>query len=132
MNHNTKKAKSKTATGATRMSMDEYRERLHEYNQKFLLCKDIRHVWKVQTTYTAFEKNPEWVQRTLICARCGTVRTDNFHIDAASQRMERGVSSYRYPAGFSLRGLPKERNLSEVMRYESFLRAIAANPQEKK
>ena len=42
--------------------------------------------------------------------------------------MERGASTYRYPAGFSMRGLPQEARLGEVMRYESFLRTIAANP----
>lgn len=122
-----------TKAQTARMSVGEYRDRLHNYSQKFLLCKDIRHVWKVETPYSSFPKNPDWVQRVLVCSRCGTVRTDNFHLDQATQRMQRGASSYRYPAGFSMRGLPQERNLSEIMRYETYLRALAqVNAKETK
>lgn len=126
MNHNTKK------TETARMTLDEYRERLHKYNRKFLTCKDIRHVWSVQTDYTSYAENPDWFHRVLVCQRCGTVRTDYFHLDRTTNRMERGASNYRYPSGFSMRGLPQDKRLGEVMRYESFLRTIASTPQEKK
>lgn len=117
---------SNEKTPVAKMTTDEYRDRLHNYSPKFLHCKDIRHVWAVSTPYTPFEDNPSWIHRVLTCRRCGTVRTDTFHLDQMTRRMERGGSTYRYPAGFSLRGLPQERGLAEIMRYESYLRALQA------
>lgn len=118
---------------APKMSIDEYRERLHEYKQDYLLCKDIRHVWRVSTSYTSDAEDSNWIYRILTCQRCTTTRTDYFRLDANSNRLERGYSTYRYPTGFSMRGLPQAKNLSEVMRFESYLRALqTANKEHKK
>jgi hypothetical protein len=108
------------------MTLTEYRERLHEYKQDFLLCKDIRHVWRVTTPFTNTAEDNTWVYRVLTCQRCSTARTDYFRLHANTNRLERGYSSYRYPSGFSMRGLPEEGRLSEVMRFESYLRALQA------
>lgn len=122
--------KKKDTTHTTRMSLRDYRERLSEYNQDYLLCKDLRHLWQVQESYTPYADTENWMHRVLTCARCGTTRTDTFFLNKKTKRMERGGSTYRYPSGFSMRGLPQEKHLGEVMRYESFLRTLAANKQE--
>ena len=121
---------SKDKSTTAKMSLRDYRDRLHEYNQDYLLCKDLRHLWQVQQDYTPYEDNKSWMLRVLVCVRCGTTRTDTFFVDKKTKRVSRGGSTYRYPSGFSMRGLPEERRLGEVMRYESFLRTLAANKQE--
>lgn len=110
-----------------KMSLRDYRGQLHDYNTDFLKCKDLRHLWQVAQDYSPQEDNKNWMHRSLVCARCGTTRTDKFYVDKRNKRVVRGGSTYRYPPGFSMRGLPKERKLGEVMRYESFIRAIASN-----
>jgi hypothetical protein len=103
------------------MTLRKYREALHEYDNAFLQCKDLRHAW---ATTSPYQRNSEgWVVRILTCGRCGTVRTDTY-AELRNKRLARASSSYRYPAGFALRHLPQEENLSEVMRYESYLRAM--------
>lgn len=109
---------------SARMSLVEYREKLHAYEHRYLLCKDIRHVWQVDIPYTNDAENQSWVYRVLSCQRCGTTRTDYFHLNAKSDRLERGYSTYRYPTDFSMRGLPEASKLSEVMRFESYLRSM--------
>lgn len=119
-------------SSAPPMTLDEYRDLLHEYKQDFLLCKDIRHVWRVSTSYTSDAEDSNWIYRILTCQRCQTTRTDYFRLDTNSNRLERGYSTYRYPTGFSMRRLPQTKNLSEVMRFESYLRALQTGNKERK
>lgn len=103
------------------MSLTEFRTRLTNYDEAYLECKDMRHRWVLTQGY---ERQPSgWVTRVLECDRCGTVRTDNYAI-LNGQRLARAGSSYRYPEGFSFRGLPQAENLSEVVRYEAFRRSL--------
>lgn len=112
---------SKNRTAVKPMTLKQYRQVLHEYDDSYLQCKDIRHSWQIDSPY---HRTPEgWVIRVLSCTRCGTVRTDTFAVTGGN-RLARVSNSYRYPAGFSIRGLPKAENLSEVTRHESYLRAM--------
>ena len=111
----------KTKTRTTHMTLNEFRERLHNYDENYLTCKDVRHRWTLTQSY---ERQPNgWVTRMLECDRCGTVRTDNYAI-LNGNRLARAGSSYRYPEGFSFRGLPQADSLSEVVRYEAYQRAL--------
>ena len=104
------------------MTLKDFRERLTNYDDNYLLCKDMRHRW---TLTQGYERQPNgWVTRVLECERCGTVRTDNYAI-LNGQRLGRAGSSYRYPDGFSFRGLPQVEALSEVVRYEAYRRALS-------
>jgi hypothetical protein len=113
-----------------KMTEGEYRDKLHKYSNRFLTCKDLRHVWTVQRAYTEHQ-NSGMVSRILVCKRCGTERTDYFRLDQATERMERGYSSYRYPTGFQMAGIPRDSKPNDIIRYEAFLRFVAG-PQEKK
>lgn len=128
MNNNEKNART---PARARMTVDEYRERLHDYNDKFLLCKDIRHVWVIVAGYTEIQDSG-MVSRVLECKRCHTRRTDYYRIDRQTQRMIRGYSNYRYPAGFSITGIPRDDKPNDILRYEAFLRFIAAPAKETK
>ena len=113
--------KSKTVQ---HMTLKAFRERLHNYESSYLECKDMRHRWVLIQSY---ERQPSgWVTRVLECDRCGTTRTDNYAI-LNGQRLARAGSSYKYPEGFSFRGLPEAENLSEVVRYEAYLRSVQQN-----
>ena len=102
----------KTKTRTTHMTLNEFRERLHNYDENYLTCKDVRHRWTLTQSY---ERQPNgWVTR---------VRTDNYAI-LNGNRLARAGSSYRYPEGFSFRGLPQADSLSEVVRYEAYQRAL--------
>jgi hypothetical protein len=102
------------------MTLGEFQGKLHGYREEFLQCKDVRHRWEVVEPY---RREKKLVQRVLECQRCGTQRIDNYVV-LGSQRLARQGSSYRYPRGFSLRGLPKVDHVSEIVRYESYLRSV--------
>jgi hypothetical protein len=105
-----------------RMTLEDYRSRLHQYPANYLSCKDIRHRW---TLVEDFHRQPGGrVVRILECDRCGTVRTDNYAM-LAGKRLARAGASYAYPENFSVRGLPQAENLSEVLRYEAYMRSLA-------
>lgn len=123
-----KKDDPNKASRAT-MTVDEYRDKLHDYSAKYLACKDIRHVWTITAGY-AEVKDTGMVSRVLECKRCRTVRTDYYRVDRRTQRMERGYSNYRYPAGFSIRGIPRDEKPNDILRYEAFLRFIATPTKE--
>ena len=103
------------------MTLKDFRQRLHNYDEKFLQCKDVRHRWNLVQSYE--KQTSGWVTRVLECERCDTVRTDSYAI-LTGQRLARAGSSYKYPQGFSFTGLPEAENLSEVVRYESYMRAV--------
>ena len=110
-----------TKKAPAHMTLKDFRTRLASYDNDYLLCKDMRHRWRLIQSY---ERQPNgWVTRVLECERCATVRTDNYAI-LNNQRLARAGSSYRYPEGFSMRGLPEAENLSEVVRYEAYRRAL--------
>lgn len=111
------------AKATAHMTLADFRARLHNYDEKYLTCKDVRHRWTLTQPY---ERQPSgWVTRVLECERCGTVRTDNYAI-VNNQRLARAGSTYQYPEGFSFRGLPQADNLSEVVRFEAYLRTLGA------
>lgn len=107
------------------MTLKMFRDRLSTYDESYLECKDMRHRW---TLVQPYERQPSgWVTRVLTCERCGTTRTDNYAI-LNNNRLARAGSSYKYPEGFSFRGLPQAENLSEVVRFEAYLRAVNGAP----
>ena len=103
------------------MTLGDFRKRLSDYDESYLECKDMRHRWDLVQSYA--KQASGWVTRVLACDRCGTRRTDSYAL-LSNRRLARAGSSYRYPQGFSFRGLPQEDNLSEVVRYEAFQRAL--------
>lgn len=80
--------------GARARAKAESASALGDYDATYLMCRDLRHPWKViEYWHTAGE-----VHRLLRCQRkgCGTERTDKW-----TARGERLQSSYTYPDGYA-------------------------------
>jgi hypothetical protein len=102
------------------MTLQQYKDALRVYDEDFLLCKDMRHQWELVQPYE--KKRSGWVTRVLECSRCGTLRTDTYAI-INNERLARAGSTYRYPTGFSMRGLPQVDKVPELTRFEAYRRA---------
>lgn len=62
----------------------------------YLDCRDLRHPW----ADASYRVNGGEVERSLVCARCGTVRNDRWTLGG-----ERVGSSYQYAEGYQFVGL---------------------------
>jgi hypothetical protein len=67
---------------------------LHSYDDTFLECRDLRHHWTAQGVY---QQGSE-ILRQLVCAQCGTERTDVWSPDG---RVRYG-GHYRYADGYHI------------------------------
>lgn len=105
---------------------------LQQYDDTFLLCRDLRHAWATQGFYKAGRD----LRRRLVCERCGTERTD---IWSATGETRLG-NAYRYPDGFKIgRGitwaLVRQEVVSRVTIYENeeqMLNALFSKPRARK
>lgn len=78
------------------MPRNKHAEVVHSYDDVFLACRDLRHVWQV----VGFYRLPGGlVRRVLDCARCGTQRADKWRTNG-----EREPSGYSYVDGYQLSG----------------------------
>lgn len=71
-------------------------EALTQYAKQFLVCRDIKHQWKVLGYYRADGE----VQRILECVRCETQRTDRWD----PRTGERIAAHYDYPDDYQFEG----------------------------
>lgn len=79
---------------ASRAEID-LRTQLQEYDEDYLLCRDLRHAWVVEGF---FHKNGE-VRRRLNCLRCTMQRIDAMTI--AGRRIK---NRYKQPEGYRIKG----------------------------
>jgi hypothetical protein len=91
---------------------------LRRYDDDQLLCRfgNLGHVWEILGYFRSGIAGE--VRRTLVCARCGTERTDRW----LSGSGERVASSYRYADGYRL-DLEGERMAASDVRLEAIRRA---------
>lgn len=94
-------------------------ELLHNYDKKWLDCRDLRHTWKLLGYYRA---NNQDVFRTLRCERCECEATD--HWTASGYRWPR---RYEYPDGYQLKG---SRVAAVEVRVEVLSRATIFESQD--
>ena len=66
----------------------EHAKQVRAYDDTYLLCRDLRHVWQLVGFYRGTDGT---VRRLLDCERCGTERADRW-----KQSGERVSSSYSY------------------------------------
>ena len=102
------------------MTVSEYTEYLHSYDGRYIQCKDMRHQWDLTEDYTL--RSDGWVTRKMTCMRCDTVRTEIFAI-VNKARLVKQSTSYAYPEGYQIHGLPQTRGLSELLRFEAIRRS---------
>jgi len=77
------------------LSPRQHAKQVRSYDDTYLTCRDLRHVWEVVGFYRA----DGIVRRLLDCQRCGTQRDDKW-----TQSGERVASSYSYADEYQLRG----------------------------
>ncbi|GAC1527459.1 MAG: hypothetical protein NVS3B1_17800 [Marmoricola sp.] len=97
--------------------------------ENFLDCRDLRHSWKKAADYRPREQKMEGgtklsplLYRSLICARCGTGRTDVIY----ARTYERLSVAYTYPENYQIPGVPRGTKQSTILRQESVRRANLA------
>lgn len=91
---------------------------LYEYDESYLLCRDLRHAWVVE----GFFRDSSGVRRRLHCLRCTTQRIDLW--TPAGVRIK---NRYKHPEGYRISG----GVASEVVRQEELRRVeVFANEDE--
>ena len=78
---------------------------VHEYDDVYLMCRDLRHVWRL----VGFYRQNGTIHRVLDCERCTTQRADVWRPSG-----ERVRSNYVYVDGYKLEGVNVD--LSDVRR----------------
>lgn len=68
---------------------------LHDYEERFLMCRDLGHNWKIAGLY----RLGGGIRRRLLCTRCPTTRTDEW-----GSRGTRVGNRYAYPEGYQIQG----------------------------
>jgi hypothetical protein len=80
---------------AARVPVPEAIKLLRKYDEDFLLCRNLGHLWEI----VGYFKAPNGITcRSLACGRCGTERTDRW--DAATA--ERHAPKYAYAEDYRL------------------------------
>lgn len=91
---------------------------LSDYDETYLLCRDLRHAWVVE----GFFRDQDGVRRRLNCLRCHTQR-----IDLWSPSGIRIKNRYKHPDGYRISG----GVASDVVRREELRRVeVFANEDE--
>ena len=70
-------------------------EVLHQYEESYLECRNLRHAWKV----VGYFREGGEVRQRLACMRCPTEVTARW-----SPRGDRIARSYSYPDGYCIKG----------------------------
>ena len=78
-----------SSTGRSR----KHAEIVHGYDDTYLACRDLRHVWQL----VGFYRSNGSVRRVLDCGRCGTQRADTWKVNG-----ERVSSAYSYVEGYQV------------------------------
>ena len=89
----------------------------------FLACRDMRHAWDVSTDYFLAEDD-NCIIRELECMRCHACRRDSFQI-ARDRRLVRNGTSYTYPEGYLMKGVPRGNKSQDLVRGEIYRRMLA-------
>ena len=110
---------------------------IQEMPDRFLQCRDIKHPWRIARDYHVVDASREvgvnsrlghavYVQRLLICTRCGMQRSDAYVIATNSryQSLERLNSSYSPPKGYTVKGVGHLSGRNDLVRGEVFRRVV--------
>lgn len=75
-------------------SAREHARQVRAYDDTYLTCRDLRHVWQL----VGFYRSPGGIVRRLLdCQRCGTQRHDRWRTDG-----QREPSSYSYAESYQM------------------------------
>jgi hypothetical protein len=96
---------------------------LRAYDEDYLLCRNLGHVWSVVGYYRA----PDGITaRLLTCDRCETERTDRW----TARTGERHQGRYRYAGSYQMGGFDGDRASATDVRVEVMRRATVYANEE--
>jgi hypothetical protein len=102
--------------------------------KRYSVCRDVRHAWAVENDYHVYKQYQEakgsrsmYVARDLVCMRCTTVRHE-IYLATKRNGLERVSTSYAYPPGFLIQGIPAGSSAQSILaqiRYREAMEAVA-------
>jgi hypothetical protein len=101
--------------------------------KRFTACRDFRHAWAVENDYHVYKQYQErgrrsmYVARDLVCMRCTTMRHE-VYLATKTRGLERVSTSYSYPAGYQVQGIPAgttAQNILAQIRYREAMETVA-------
>lgn len=109
---------------------EEQEARIKRYSE----CRDMRHAWAIENDYHVYKQYQEakgsrsmYVARDLVCMRCTTIRHE-IYLATKTRGLERVSTSYAYPAGFLMDGIPSGASSQSILaqiRYREAMEAVA-------
>lgn len=113
----------------------KFTQGLQELPTAWVMCRDVRHGWVIRTDYHVvphMEGNSRvlHIVRELECIRCGTVRHESY-VQNKWGGIEKLGQHYSYPVGYQIKGVPRGVKPAEMIRAESFRRAMESVPRTK-
>ena len=100
-------------------------ERLDSLPQEYILCRDLRHIWKVDQDLHLDGQisGRQRVERSLTCARCGTIKTEHYVLQTSMTGIQRLTSvgyHYNYPPEYAIPEMARADAPREILRAVRF------------
>lgn len=109
---------------------------LEDYPEHYLACRGDFHPWEKTSDYrlvnarnegrSSIKGNSSFVEREWTCSNCGMVRYDYFAIITVRRRtlLRKIGGNYRYPEGYSIRGIGSPSGAKEYIRGAQYTRLM--------
>ena len=111
---------------------EQVAERLRQQPTSFVYCRDpgIRHAWMIENDFhdipiTQVGRRLAMLGRDEVCARCNTVKRETFVVQKGGV-IEKVSTSYDYPDGYQMAGVPRGVKRSTIIYQENYRRAMEA------
>lgn len=103
-------------------------DRLKKLPQDYILCRDLRHIWKVDRDLHLEGEisGRQRVERTMTCARCSTVKTEHYVLHTSMSGIQRLSSvgyHYAYPPEYAIPEMSRAEAPREILRAARFSKA---------
>lgn len=121
------KARQKSKYGTVEKVTARLVDALHELPDTWLMCRDVRHAWSVENDFHVTSQTPKTIQeirRSLVCLRCGVLRNE-VYIPTRFGGLEKTHSSYVYPQGYQIRGVPRGVKPQALVQSEQYRRTLS-------
>lgn len=107
---------------------------IEDLPENFYACRDISHKWDVVNDFYVYRQYQErkgsrsmFVARDFQCERCGSTKRE-VYLARKVRGLERVATTYDYPAGYLVDGLPANvnpRRIIEQIKYRHAMERVA-------
>lgn len=107
---------------------DVFVDALEHTEPEFLVCRELRHVWRPSTPFRLVDASledgrqprgghTEYAERRLTCSRCGTERSDAYAISRrrGHTALTKIGSSYNQPEGYAITGIGSTASMRDIL-----------------